>query len=336
MQHRMQSLLEGIMIMNPTGRILKTPAGALFGWGTTVGNSLEGWAPGALFIDTDAAAGSQQWINEGSVTTASWKRKEAGNIELVDSETIVLGTGSDVSLSWNGSILTLAPPTGMWANCPLTKYANGHTLAYEFFDDFWGFDPTASIGQWIVTEDDAADTQTIGTALGGSLLLTQKATTDNDGSQIQLAGAPFKFAANKHLWFEALVKTAAGATEIDMYCGLAADTEDLTGVADNMAQDGALFHKDDGATTLKFSSSKDGTNDTNASAGTWTTGWHTLGFYVNGVTSITPYFDGTAKTAVSTTICNDEALSPILGVRNGDATTTQTLEIDYVKCVQLR
>jgi hypothetical protein len=54
------------------------------------------------------------------------------------------------------------------------------------------------------------------------------------------------------------------------------------------------------------------------------------------VTSITPYVNGVAGTAATATICDDESLAPYFLVRNGDATTTQILDIDYVKVVQLR
>ncbi|KKN54708.1 hypothetical protein LCGC14_0589770 [marine sediment metagenome] len=53
--------------------ILDGPEGLCFGRGTTVGNGIEGWAPGALFIDTNAAAGSQFYVNEGTKTTAAFK-----------------------------------------------------------------------------------------------------------------------------------------------------------------------------------------------------------------------------------------------------------------------
>lgn len=60
------------------GQTLFVPTyGYMLGWGTTVGNSLQNWAPGALFLDLDAAAGSRFLINEGSAITASWKTLSA-------------------------------------------------------------------------------------------------------------------------------------------------------------------------------------------------------------------------------------------------------------------
>lgn len=55
-----------------SGRALQTPAGYTIGWGTTVGNGVEGWAPGAIFHDQDASSPQQLWINTGSKTAANW------------------------------------------------------------------------------------------------------------------------------------------------------------------------------------------------------------------------------------------------------------------------
>jgi len=343
--------------------IVKTPEGYVFGAGKTVGNGIEGWAPGALFIHTDGTGVTAQYRNVGTVTTASWKSLHnipAGEYitydalayntyaasafnKYLDNALATFGNDGDVCLRWNATYLEAGPlvsTTGNFNTAPLMGCLPNTASCYEVFDDFLG---DAFTNRWTVTEDDAACTQAYTANPGGTVLLTNKATTDNNAQQIvyDRGGAayePFKLAATKNLWYEARVKCAAGATEVDVVMGLINHGEDLTGVADNLAQDGVVIHKDDGATTVKCTASKDGANtSTNANIGTMTTGWHTYGFYVNGVTSITPYFDGTADTALaSTTIPDDEALTPFFLVRNGDAITTQTLEIDYVRCVQLR
>jgi len=258
------------------------------------------------------------------------------DLRLPDSKALQLGTSQDVQMEWDTAKLTLGPSAaGLWTNCPLTQWAQGQAYAYELFDDFWMLDTTATVGGW-VKESVAAETAAVNDAIGGTALLTNAGTTDNSGCQIRSVSKGFYLAAAKHLWFEARVKCAAGATEVDVAMGLSAG-ENLTAVADNMAADGIVIHKDDGATVLKLTASKAGTNTgANADIGTMTTGWHTYGFYVNGVTNITPYFDGTADDAITATIPDAVLLSPFFMVRNGDATTTQTLEIDYVKVVQLR
>lgn len=62
--------------VDPKGIIINKPGvGGLFAVGTTVpGNGTTGYAPGCIFLDTDAAAGSQFWINEGSVTSCTFRQ----------------------------------------------------------------------------------------------------------------------------------------------------------------------------------------------------------------------------------------------------------------------
>jgi hypothetical protein len=259
---------------------------------------------------------------------------------LADGKSLILGTDSDVSMNWNGTYLVGG--SGMWAGCPSPADPAYHSLVHEYFNDFRALTADLDVvNEWTVTEDDAACTQAIRVdAVCGECLLTNKATTDNNAQQINLAQETFKLATGKKLWFEARLKTAAGAKEIDFAAGLIA-AEDLTGVADNMPANGIVFHKDDGDTNLDISSSDNGTNRQVEAVATWTTAYHIIGFYFDGgatgKATITPYVDGVAGTPISAvTYATMSELAPLFMVRNGDATTTQTMTIDYVKVVQLR
>lgn len=55
-----------------SSNLIKPAAGITYGFGTTVGNGIEGWAPGANFIKTDGAAGARSYVNQGTKATASW------------------------------------------------------------------------------------------------------------------------------------------------------------------------------------------------------------------------------------------------------------------------
>lgn len=47
----------------------------MFGWGLVAdnpGSGIEGWAPGALFIQTDGAADDQVFFNEGTVLSSTF------------------------------------------------------------------------------------------------------------------------------------------------------------------------------------------------------------------------------------------------------------------------
>jgi hypothetical protein len=59
--------------------IFATEDGILFCYGTTKPtDATAGYAPGCIFIDTDASSSAFVYINEGSVTSCSFKYVAAG------------------------------------------------------------------------------------------------------------------------------------------------------------------------------------------------------------------------------------------------------------------
>lgn len=125
-QHRIQSDLEQATFTSSQS-LFNTPEGRVSGSGLTVGNNIEGWAPGAVFTDTDASTGAQVWVNTGTKTTAVWTEiadagvasgfsltgsiaaSSAGSLDMADTAAIKFGTGSDVEFAWSGSNLTILP-----------------------------------------------------------------------------------------------------------------------------------------------------------------------------------------------------------------------------------
>lgn len=75
---------------------LKDPIhGITFAWGPTVpANGTIGYAPGALFVDIDASAGSQVWINEGTKASAAFKATGATGVSL----TSLVTTAAELNL----------------------------------------------------------------------------------------------------------------------------------------------------------------------------------------------------------------------------------------------
>ena len=259
---------------------------------------------------------------------------------FADNQGVTFGTGLDLSQYWNGTYLVSG--SNMWGlSAPSPADPAYHSIAHEYFNDFRlvaaDFDVT---NDWAVTEDDAACTQAITEDVpGGELVLTNKATTDDNAQQIVFKQQSFTIAAGKKLWCEMRIKTVA-ATQIDWAAGLI-DAEDMTGVADNMPANGMVFAKLDGATAFKFSSSDNGGNLETASLGVWDTSYHTLGFYFDGgatgAANCYVYVDGVLVAVLAAIVYATMAkVAPFFMVRNGDGTTTQTMTIDYVKVVQLR
>ena len=323
----------------------ESPEGLTRGFGTTVGNGIEGWAPGALFQDTDASQGAQIFVNTGTKTTATWTEiadagvaagfSLTGSIAATDAGDVTFGTGSDVKVAWDGTSFNVAPASGMWANCPLVHYANGMSLAYEVYDDFISTPDVTNL--WTADNVGTGTTTYDAATAGGVLLLTCQATTDDACEQLTRKGAGFLLAAGKTIWYETRLKIV-GDVQSEHSFGLVADGEDLTAVADVLPADGISFSTQDATLAAALTVSKGGT-DTGAVAGVHTlvSGTYvTLGLLIDGVTSVTPYVNGTAGTAATATIPDDEHLAPYFLVRNGDATTQQVLHVDYVKVIQLR
>lgn len=98
--HQFQKYFEE-SILTSTVSGLKTPEGLLFGAGTTVGNGIEGWAPGAFFMDTDASAGSQWYRNTGTKTSATWTlaAEAAANITVADAGSLITATTVEAALA---------------------------------------------------------------------------------------------------------------------------------------------------------------------------------------------------------------------------------------------
>jgi len=261
------------------------------------------------------------------------------DIPFEDNSGIALGKADDFTLRWDGTFLEAQTigAQAIWAGAPSPADPAYSSIAYEFFDDF-----DILRAAWTVTEDHADCTQAVTDANFGVALLTNKASTDDNGQQITFAQETFQLIEGKEVWFEARVRLAGGdATNLDFFVGLA-EAEDLTGVADNMPANGIGFHKDDGDTNIDFSSSDNGTNLQSAAIHTLVNNtWIRLGFHFNGGATgsgvLTPYIDGVKDTTVtSVTYATQAEMAPIFMVRNGDGTTTQKIEIDYVKVVQIR
>ena len=214
-------------------------------------------------------------------------------------------------------------------------------IDHVFFDDMVGFGDIGAAG-WVVTEDDAADTQVFSDAQHGVLTLTQKATTDNDGAQVTWAAESFKLTSGKQLYFETRIRCPAGSpNQLDFFVGLA-EAEDLTGVADNMPANGIGFRKDDGDALIDACSSDNGTNLETTSVGTLVDNtWIKLAFHFDGGATgsgvLRLYVDGLEAGKIeSVTYATMSEMAPIFMIRNGDATTTQVLDIDYVTVVAQR
>jgi hypothetical protein len=318
--------------------ILSAAAHASADRATTITNATDAGA--AVTVTLPNATCTLSGIGLAETFTGK-KTFDTVDLQMGDSDAIQFGDGAggDVAVEWNATYLQATSLTNpMWTAAPSVLDPNCAAVAYTLFDDFFSYDQTATVGGWTLFEVGTGTDALSDVDPGGVLLLTCQATTDDACEQVNKTGAAFKLAAGKTLWFEARVRFVGVATTAEVSLGLVNAGEDLTAVADVIPQDGVSFTMQNGAAAMALTCSKDGTN-TGAVAAVHTlvnNTWTRFGLLIDGVTSVTPYIDGVAGTAATATICDDELLTPYFLVRNGDATTQEVLQIDYVKVVQLR
>jgi hypothetical protein len=158
------------------------------------------------------------------------------------------------------------------------------------------------------------------------------------------------------LWLEARVKLAEATTDDSTWWVGLTDTLTTGGMqADALgplaSYDGALIYKTpETALTLNFESSNAGTQVTSSAEATSVTDtWTRVGFFFDGGNSssattatLTPFYavngsntfvKGAAQTI---TLSGLEEMHLVIGVKAGPGGAAETLQIDYIKCVQER
>lgn len=261
-----------------------------------------------------------------------------------------LGLGPDGELIVNGIRATNATPSTLWAGAPSHAQADPG-LYHLLFDDFLQA-ATSAVSDymaWTAVNDGATGTPVFQDAAGGVFNVVT-AAADNDYAAYSSVNENWLFAAGKELWFEARFKIAEATTnESTWWFGLS-DTLTTGGMQADAAgplasYDGALIWKTpETALTVNFETSNAGTQNTaSAFATSISNTWHRCGFYFDGTattSTITPYFHNgsswTVGTAQNITLSGLEEMHVVFGVKAGPTAAAETLQVDYIKCLQLR
>ena len=241
----------------------------------------------------------------------------------------------------------------LWADAPTVAVLLDPSLGHHVFDDFLHpASATASdVMAWTALTDGGTGTPAFQDAAGGVFNVVT-AAADNDYSAYSSVAENWKFAAGKKLWFEARFKLAeANTSESTWWFGLS-DTLTTGGMQANAAgplasYDGALIWKTpETALTVNFETSNAGTQNTLSAAWTYASDtWTRVGFYFDGTattSTITPYVDvgdgegWVAGTAQNITLSGLEEMHVVFGVKAGPTGGAETLQVDYVRVLQLR
>ena len=222
---------------------------------------------------------------------------------------------------------------GLWPKQP--RDSQDLSVGFGIQDDFLSFDD-ASV-RWLLTQATAGTAACDVAAKGGVLLLDSASSTNNQGAQLQLGGAAaassFIASATSRIYYEARVKLAdIGSTTVQFFAGLSEIDSTLFASAANSSAN-HVGAEAINTTALGVHSEKAGSRSSSASVHTIADGtYFKIGFVIDGVSKVTPYVNGEAKTAITTNV-PIVAMTPSF-VCHSSGTTDPILHIDWVACYQ--
>jgi len=202
----------------------------------------------------------------------------------------------------------------MWDDCPKWPAIQDPSVAHWVKEEFL----TYTAADWTITEQGAAGTVAQLDVAGGGIKITT-AALDNDSEELQKVGEAYLLAADKPLWFEAMVQINE-ITQSDMVIGL--------GVTDNTFIDGCDdwigFWKPDGAATVDWhclESTNETTGTTSVSMVSDTDMRFGLKFLPGGagIGTVYYYLDGLLVATCITNIPDDVEMCVTWGYQNGEA-----------------
>lgn len=95
--------------------------------------------------------------------------------------------------------------SGGISRAPLLEALTNPSRSWVYFDDFFTFDDTATVGDWVATNATAGDAEKADGA-GGIVLLESDSTTDDQGIQMQSSAETVLLGAGKPVYCEARLK----------------------------------------------------------------------------------------------------------------------------------
>lgn len=194
-------------------------------------------------------------------------------------------------------------------------------------DDFLGV-AVNSTNDWTVVKDSGATVAIAADTVGGELVLTSAATTDNDGASIQ-GNEVFAVTAGKSMYFATRLKCSAAAQN-DICAGFtvnfATNPEAMLTAADRI-----VFQVNDGDASILCKTEKNGTEtSTDSGIDLADDTYAKLEIAVEGTGAVRFYINDSLVATHSTNIPDDENLTVAAMSLSGDATGTHTVTLDYV------
>lgn len=296
------------------------------------------------------------------VLVCAMAASSAYGLELMRQKIAVDGNQQEL-LKWaqDGFMIKPGPSNGVWQTHPDLSYADPMS-AFSFFEDFVAYpavdqSPYKLVG-WYSTSDSSGvnDVVPVADATGGAVKYSIPKHAANSGTIMSLAdrsvasSEPFKITRNsrKKVWFGIRFSFASGQNDsVTFGIGLARKTAtwdtllaDTTGALNGtfLGLKTGMLTPGTSPDTLKLSYKLDGGDAVERPIGVITAGvWHLAGFYFDGLTTITPYFDGVAKTPITvpaSAFPTENMTLVMVGKKLG--LINRGINIDWIKVTQLR
>lgn len=223
----------------------------------------------------------------------------------------------------------------LWKDCPLLEYIHDPMVGVLLDEQFQSYDPETTNGEWVLTQ------ATTGTGAAsavdiGTLVLDSNSATDTQGVQVQRVKSLFLPAAGKDIWMEWQCKIADTPDFCQFFGGLSELDTTLIAASVNSSANHIGFETVTEDNIAIFAGEKAGARGTVAAAHTFVDDtWVKFGFKVSGVTSITPYVNGVALTALATANIPIVALYPSFVCQTA-GTNDPILHVRALRIFQLR
>ncbi len=244
------------------------------------------------------------------------------------------------------------PECLLWGNAPVLNCILDPSLGFYYFDDFLSpASATVSDQQAYTSVDDSGTGTNAFQNVAGGVYNVVTAAADNDYHAMTSVNEMFNLGLGKKVWFEARFKLAEATTNESAWWFGLTDTTTTGGLQANTSgpladYDGALIWKDEASMGVNFETSNGATQNTTSAMATFISDtWTRVGFYCDGTgtTSVlTPYYsvDGSsalvAGTAQNLTLASMTASKLVFGVKAGPTAAAETLQVDYIRALQLR
>lgn len=224
-------------------------------------------------------------------------------------------------------------PTGMWRSCPLWEGVCDPGVARALIED-WNYYEAVS-KPYLLTQATTGAAAIVATE-SGVLEVDSNSGAQGQGANLQHQTAAFLPAADKDLWFEALVKITDTFDDCELFVGLSELDTAIIDTQANASTNHIGWHCVTNDGVLLFSAEKATVGVTKAAATIAEATYIKLGFYVKGITSIQQYIDGVAVgTAHVTANVPIVALYPSFVCQSG-GTADPIMSIAGYRVFQLR